>query len=350
MNILSVGGFDAYGISNTCLHRHWALEKCSNYIEKINTISSKPNLWYRIAYHLFLYHVPIFLPDSTDANQKIITILKNKSFDVLWIDKGITIYSKTLKLAKKLQPAIKIISYSPDNMALRHNQSRQYLESLSYYDYIITNKSYIIEDMKRLGAKEIIFVNNTFEPTFHYPHNISNQDIERLGGDVGFIGAWEQERCESILYLANHGIKVRVWGGGKWLEYKNYSPNLKIERKGLYSDDYCKALRTFKINLCFLRKMNFDQQTTRSVEIPACGGFMLAERTQEHQSMFQENVEAVFFSSNEELLEKCQYYLTHEEEREKKAQTGRLRCLKSDYSNEGMIKKVFKVINDAILK
>lgn len=26
MKILSVGGFDAYGISNTCLHRHWALE------------------------------------------------------------------------------------------------------------------------------------------------------------------------------------------------------------------------------------------------------------------------------------------------------------------------------------
>lgn len=344
MTILSVGGFNAYGISNTCLHRHWALEKCADYIEKINTVSPHPCLWYKIAYHLFLYHLPIYLPDSTGANRKIISSLKSKKFDVLWIDKGITIYPQTLKLAKKLHPNIKIVSYSPDNMALRHNQSQQYLESLSYYDYIVTNKSYIIEDMKKLGAKEVIFVNNTFEPTFHYPHDISEDDIQRLGGDVGFIGAWEKERCESILYLADHGIKVRVWGGGKWLEYKNYSPNLKIEEKGLYSEDYCKALRAFKINLCFLRKMNFDQQTTRSVEIPACGGFMLAERTDEHIALFEEDKEAAYFSSNEELVRKCKYYLSQEKTRELIRKNGAIRCKKNDYSNEAMIKNTLKLI------
>lgn len=342
MTILSVGGFDAYGISNTCLHRHWALEKCANYIEQINTVSPKSSLWYRIAYHLFLYHVPIYLPDSTGANQKIITSLKNKKFDVLWIDKGVTIYPRTLKLARKLCPTIKIISYSPDNMALRHNQSQQYLKSLPYYDYVITNKSYIIEDMKRLGAKKVIFVNNTFEPTFHYPHNVSDDDIKRLGGDVGFIGTWEKERCESILYLANHGIKVRVWGGGKWLEYKHYSPNLKIEEKGLYSEDYCKALRAFKINLCFLRKINFDQQTTRSVEIPACGGFMLAERTNEHIALFEENKEAAYFSSDAELVKKCKFYLSHNEERISIMKKGYSKTIIADYSNKGMIKSIFK--------
>lgn len=344
MTILSVGGFDAYGISNTCLHRHWALEKYANYIEKINTRSQKSSLWYRIAYHLFLYHFPVYLPDSTGANKKIITSLKSKKFDVIWIDKGITIYPRTLKLAKKLCPTIKIISYSPDNMALRHNQSYQYLKSLPYYDYVITNKSYIIEDIKQLGARKVIFVNNTFEPTFHYPHDISKDDIQRLGGDVGFIGAWEKERCESILYLASHGIKVRIWGGGKWLEYKNYSPNLKIEEKGLYSDDYCKALRAFKINLCFLRKMNFDQQTTRSVEIPACGGFMLAERTNEHIALFEEDKEAVYFSTNEELLKKCRYYLSQEEKRNFICQNGLAKCSYNDYSNEGMVKNILKLI------
>lgn len=344
MTILSVGGFNAYGISNTCLHRHWALEKCADYIEKINTVSPHISLWYKITYHLFLYHIPIYLPDSTAANQKIISSLKSKKFDMLWIDKGITIYPKTLKLAKKIYPNIKIIGYSPDNMALRHNQSQQYIESLPYYDYIITNKSYIIKDMKRLGAKNVIFVNNTYEPTFHYPHNISDNDIKRLGGDVGFIGAWEKERCESILYLVNNGIKVRVWGGGKWLKYSNYSPNLKIEENGLYSEDYCKALRAFKINLCFLRKINFDQQTTRSIEIPACGGFMLAERTNEHIALFEEDKEAAYFSSNEELVEKCKYYLIHNEERINIMKKGYLKTIKADYSNEGMIRSIFKQI------
>ena len=342
MNILSVGGFDAYGISNTCLHRHWALEKCADYIDKVNTISKGYGLWNRVAYHLFQHHVPVRLPDSVGANRMILSKVLQHAFDVLWIDKGITIWPETLAEVKQLQPNIRIISYSPDNMALRHNQSQQYIECIPLYDCIVTNKSYIINDMKVLGAKKVVFVNNTFEPTFHFPHELNSDDIARLGGDVGFIGAWEEERCKSILYLANHGINVRVWGGGKWLEYKNYSPYLRIENKGLYSDDYCKALRAYKINLCFLRKMNFDKQTTRSVEIPACGGFMLAERTDEHLAMFEEDKEAAYFADNDELLEKCRFYLSHENERISIAENGTKRCLDSDYSNVGMVKKILE--------
>ena len=106
-----------------------------------------------------------------------------------------------------------IVSYSPDNMALRHNQSQQYLGCIPLYDYHITTKSYILDDMKRLGAKRIKFVPKSYALEFHHPYDVTPRDIERLGGDVGFIGAWEQERCDSILYLAKNGISVRVFGG-----------------------------------------------------------------------------------------------------------------------------------------
>lgn len=334
ISILSVGGMN--GKSNTCLHRHWALEKVAHHIDVVNS-TIKYNLWTRIVNRLFLYGLPIRLPDFNEVNKKIIDRINACTYDIVWIDKGIIVFPETLREIKKLFPQTKIVSYSPDNMALRHNQSQQYVECIPLYDYIITNKSYIIEDMKRLGAKHVTFVNNSFSEDFHRPYELSEEERDELGGDVGFIGAWEEERCKSILYLVDHGVKVKVFGDARWNKYANYSPNLTIMGRLLKNEDYCKSLQAFRISLCFLRKMNFDTQTTRSVEIPACGGFMMAERTDEHLSLFEENKEAVYFSSNKELLEKCLYYLENEEIRSKIAVAGRERAVASGYSNESMI-------------
>lgn len=335
LSILSVGGMN--GKSNTCLHRHWALEKIAHRIDTVNT-STKINLWFRIVYHLFLYGLPIRLPDLKKINKEIIERILSYDYDIVWIDKGIVVYPETLKEIKRLSPDTIIVSYSPDNMALRHNQSQQYLECVPLYDYIITNKSYIIEDMKKMGAKNVTFVNNSYSEDFHKPYELTEEERKELGGDVGFIGFWEEERCKSILYLVDHGVKVKVFGDAKWDNYTNYSPNLTIMGRLLKNEDYCKSLHAFRISLCFLRKMNFDTQTTRSVEIPACGGFMMAERTDEHLSLFEENKEAVYFSSNEELLGKCKYYLDNEEERKRIAVAGKKRTFISGYSNESMVK------------
>lgn len=87
-----------------------------------------------------------------------------------------------------------------------------------------------------------------------------------------------------------------------------------------------------------------DLQTTRTMEIPACGSLLMAERTVEHEQLFKDKEEAVFFSSNGELLELCQYYLGHEQERKRLAEAGRRRCLTSGYSNEETIKRVLEKI------
>ena len=342
MKILSVGALS--GLSNTCLHRNWALHKIADHVDEVKTDVHPWSVWCKIRFHLFQLGLPVTIPDNNGENKAICSLVSQNDYDIVWIDKGQTIFPETLQYIKKVSSHSIIVSYSPDNMALRHNQTQQYLKCIPLYDYIVTNKSYIIDDLKKLGAQNVLFVNNSYEDSFHHPRELSERDIQELGGDVGFIGAWEKERCESICYLADHGIKVRVFGVGKWADYNNYSPNLRIEERQLLGEDYCKSLQAFKISLCFLRKMNYDQQTTRSVEIPACGGFMLAERTEEHFALFEEGREAAYFSSNEELFEKCRYYLEHEEESKQIAMNGRMVCLNRDYSNQGMIREILSKV------
>ena len=156
MRILSIGKM--LGISNTCRLRNMALEEIADKVDVVNTEKESVSLWYKISYHLFLIGLPVYLPDCSSANKKIKKLISINQYDIIWIDKGVTINPKTLKRIKELQPNAKLISYSPDNMALRHNQSQNYLKCIPLYDYHITTKSYILDDMRNLGAKNISFV------------------------------------------------------------------------------------------------------------------------------------------------------------------------------------------------
>ena len=345
MKVLFIGGLPWHRPSSTNLNRYYAMKNIVSSIDYVNTKEKDCMLFInRVIYKLFLLGLPVKQREQWNENEKIRQLVSQNVYDVVWIDNGKSISADTLKFIKTKLPQTVIVSFSPDNMALRHNQSQQYLDCVSLYDYHVTTKSFIIDDLKKLGARNVILVNKTYSEKFHYPREVTPDDVERLGGDVGFIGAWEKERCDSVCYLADHGIKVRVWGKGEWNKYKDYSPNLTIEGEGLWNEDYSKSFRAFKISLCFLRKINGDQQTARTMEIPASGGFMLAERTQEHMSLFEEGKEAEFFSSDAELLQKCEYYLAHADERDAIAKAGRKRCETSNYSNEGMIRSVLEMV------
>jgi spore maturation protein CgeB len=60
----------------------------------------------------------------------------------------------------------------------------------------------------------------------------------------------------------------------------------------------------------------------RTFEAPACGAFLLNERTPEHLTLLQEDRDAAYFSSEAELVDKVRYYLSRESERERIRRSG----------------------------
>lgn len=333
MKILLVGDLNEYGRS---FQRFRALKELGHEVSSLSyvPIGYKPGISRPVSIIDRIAHKLRHPLDRMHINKNILMELKSKKFDFLWIEKGLMIRPFTLKQAKKLQPALKIVSYTEDDMFARHNQSAYYRACLPLYDVVFTTKSYNCnpDELSALGAKKVVFVDKAYDKHTHRPLPITDEDRERLGADVGFIGTFEQDRADKMFFLAKNGIIVRIWGNG-WSSWANNHLNLRVENRPIYKDDYIKAICSTKINLCFLRKINRDLQTGRTMEIPACGAFMLAEQTGEHLRLFEKGKEAVYFASNKELLGKVRYYLEHEDERQAIARAGRQRCLESEYSH-----------------
>jgi spore maturation protein CgeB len=294
-----------------------------------------PSLLYRIFWKL---KIPL---DTTYVNKKIMRAIRCSPFDVVWIEKGNMIWPLALWQIKKHAPLAKLISCSEDDMYAAHGHSLWYRIGLRHYDHVFTTKTYNLSELKQFSAKETRLFLESYDEHIHKPMKLTEAEHVRFSCDVGAIGAFEKERAEALIYLAKNGVQVNVWGND-WSGLVNQHPNLVVKNEYLFGEDYAKAICATRINLNFLRKINRDEITSRSVEIPACGGFMLGERTDRHLEFFKEGKEAEFFGSNQEMLNKIRYYLVNDEKRKNIARAGRDRCVTSGYSMRVQLEQMLK--------
>lgn len=325
---------------STCLHRYQAMVSMGHLVFAFDIEHYFPTNYRGI--HTIVRKLQ-FGPRLWKMNRDIKTAVAAFKPSLIWIDKGLQIDPTMLGGIKQGPIPPLFVHFSPDDMMNPDNQSRFYLRSIPLYDIHITTKTVNVDELKQLGARRVYLMGNTYCASAHRPIQVSREDREIYGGEIGFVGCYEKERAMSIRHIAQSGMRVRVWGhcwGGMPAE-----KNVLIENRSLWGEEYPRAICATDINLCFLRKVNRDQQTSRSVEIPACGAFMIAERTKEHLALFKEDQEAVFFSSDSELIDKLKYYIAHPEERLAIASAGRNRCVKSGYSNVDRLKAFFRELD-----
>ena len=302
----------------------------------------KPGLVTRLRYRLR------YPADAAGAGKQILNSLNGNQFDVLWLERAVEIGANTLCSVKKLNPKIKIVWYAEDDMMNPLHRTRQVEAAMPYYDLWVTTKSFNAEpkEVPTFGVKNILFVNNSYDPTLHRPINPSEQDRSDFGAEVSFVGTFEKYRADSLVYLARQGVPVRVWGNG-WAAYKDKVPGLLIEGRPAYDDEYVKVICSSKINLCFLRKENRDLQTCRSIEIPASGGFMLHERNAEMAAIFNEDREAAYFASDQELLEQCKKWLLDFTAREEVAKNGLDKVTIGSFSHSERLQEILDAARQA---
>ncbi len=342
MKILLVGDLSSYARTR---QRFLAMQDLGHSVKGLSWVpletesdpSYRAKLWERIRRKV---GYPV---DLVGLNKKLLPAIAEYQPDLLWVEKANTIWSSTYQKIKFYFPELKIVYYSEDDIYVPNNRPVYLRQSLSLFDVVFTTKPRNLKELPTLGARKVFCVFQAYDRNVHRPIHVTVEERQIWGAEVSFVGMFERDRAETILFLAQQGIKVRVWGFN-WQSWQHKHPNLLVEGKPVLNENFVKVINSTQINLNFLRKANRDQHTSRSLEIPACQGFMLAERTEEHLQLFEEGKEAEFFNCPDELLEKVKYYLAHEEERQRLAEAGFKRCLESGYSHHERLKVMLEII------
>jgi len=294
----------------------------------VNDNFSRSNLFFRIIRRVLLR--PVYRKALVRRVKKTI---RDCAPDLIFLEKGDDFSGHDLRSFKKiLSPNSKIAHLNPDDpFGYFRGGWGKFISAIPYYDMHFIPKELNRVDYEGLGAKSVHLFDRSFDPIYHRPINLSASDLKDYQCDVGFIGSYAEKR-ESIIYeMLRHGVSVTIWGQD-WYKGQHWGSLKKYWRGATQiGDDYIKAICGMTIALHFVRHENRDFQDSRTFEIPACGSFMLAERTPDHERLFLEDEEAVFFDSAEDCIAKCLYYLNEDEVRTRISVAGRQRVIDSNY-------------------
>lgn len=98
-----------------------------------------------------------------------------------------------------------------------------------------------------------------------------------------------------------------------------------------------------KINLNITLRSIKSGIPLRCMEIMSCGGFLLTNFQSDFLKHFVAGEDFVYFESNDDMLQKIDYYLTHEKERTSIAESGYQKVIKN-HSYETIFQQIFNII------
>ena len=331
LNMLYLGS-----ISGTCLDRANALCRLGHKVTHIDlrTLLPKTSWVDKVTWHLGgNLLAPLLIPNLRKA-------LKAQQYDLCWVDGGEWVTPKVIALLRQHAP--KIVSYSIDDPLGPRDGPRfkAYRQSLPYYHLNAVVRNENVAEAYALGAVEVLRVYRSADEESHAPRTLSESDHQAWDAEVLFLGTWFPERGPFLLDLISLGVPLTIQGSG-WHKSPEW-PQLKAYWRGgsIAGDDYAKAIQCAKVNLGMVSKENRDLHTTRSLEVPALGGFLCAERTTEHTLMYEEGKEALFWSDAEECAAACKLALSDVTRRQAIAEAGHLRLKNNGHLNEVVLAEI----------
>jgi len=193
-----------------------------------------------------------------------------------------------------------------------------FFTALPLYDRVFSPRLANMDDLRQLGCHEVSYLPFAYAPAVHFPEAPPKSVAPRYATDVVFLGGADGDRIPVMSAVARAGFHVALWGG-YWARH----PETRAHARGHADPRTVRhAIAGAKVGLCLVRRANRDGHAMRSYELPAMGGCMLVERTDEHRSMFGDDGQAVvYFDGVESMIDRLHWLIGHDHERRRLATT-----------------------------
>ncbi len=211
--------------------------------------------------------------------------------------------------------------------------SRGYVEGLIQSQMEVSGVNFIEKSIPARVLKEMVDAfgaKPNYDGVETYEYIYSNYVINRK------ITALERTQ---ILSMIGERFTVNLFTGDKSFLPKGVSNRGKID----YYDEMPYVFKSTDINLNITLRSIQKGIPLRCMDIMGCGGFLLSNYQEDMLSFFSPGEDYVFYENRQDLMDKIEYYLQHEDERQAIARSG-YEKIKSGHTYKHRLDEIFDIV------
>jgi spore maturation protein CgeB len=163
-----------------------------------------------------------------------------------------------------------------------------------------------------------------------------------------FFGAYDKLRLKFLNAL--NRADLEIYGDIIWAEkLRKFAPSIQntYQNKKLYNEELLTKTNSSLATINILREQNMveNSHNMRTFEVPGMGGTLISNYTEEQAYFFEPDEEMLYFSSNDELIEKLDFLKRNPNFSIKIREKALIRSRKSNYSYFYRCKEMIEIIN-----
>ena len=281
--------------------------------------------------------------------------------DMVIVLKGLEITLDTLKKIKEKFTKATFINWFFDVFLAGKEiwKNTDYYDVINFYDFFICSLKGVADKLKENGFKNAIYVGEGCYPLLHSEQYMNNFQVGKYGEDVAFIGSVgmvgiHKNRVQYLSKVIKEGFNLKIWG--KIIGEAKSIP-MEVKKKMMntpvINDQHSYVCQSSLVNLGIDQDPSLDDSwSARLYRVMCAGGLYLSVATKGLDNHFKINKkgeeitpdqELVVFYDEDDLVNKLDFLLEHDEIRESIAKNGQ-KVVKEKHKFSDRLKKIIKKV------